>query len=69
MKMQIMPYLGCSTAAMIHHHFFICFFSFPGEISIKREGEESGGAELHLPEEIYGSFYPNVKCPSTGKEY
>ncbi|POI30163.1 hypothetical protein CIB84_006086 [Bambusicola thoracicus] len=26
MKMQIALYQGCSTAAMIHHHFFICFF-------------------------------------------
>lgn len=33
MKMQIVPYLGCSMAAMIHHRFFLWFFFFLFQVS------------------------------------
>lgn len=49
------------------------FFLFQVSSQLKKKKGSGKGrsarAELQLPGKIYGSFYPNVKHPSTGQEY
>lgn len=61
MKMQIVPYLGCSTDAMIHHGLFSCV----SKSDLTEKGRKAGPSHV-LPGKICSYLYTDVKHTVVG---